>query len=109
MYLLLGIIVSFERWDVGGQRDPRQLRARIDVDVGRQIRWLVERAHAHEGESLNAAVMTPEGNLARRAAMNDMRSAALGRNRDPLRLAEEALDPVGLEQRVSTKALPVSR
>jgi hypothetical protein len=70
------------------------------VDVGRQIRWLVERAHAHEGESLNAAVMAPEGNLAGRAAMNDMRSPALGRNRDPLRLAEEALDPVGLDQRV---------
>src|SRR5271166_98644 len=70
------------------------------MDVRRQRGGYVERADADEADALDAAIVAKDRDLARRAAMNDMRPAAVGRNRNGLRLAREHLDPVGLDQRV---------
>src|SRR5271166_1517631 len=70
------------------------------MDVRRQRGGFVERADPDEAEALDAAIVAKDRDLARWAAMNDMRPAAVGRNRNGLRLAREHLDPVGLDQRV---------
>src|SRR5208337_4325208 len=70
------------------------------MDVRRQRGGFVERADPDEAEALDAAIVAKDRDLARRAAMNDMRPAAVGRNRNGLRLAREHLDPVGLDQRI---------
>jgi hypothetical protein len=54
------------------ERDPRQLGAGVDVDVWRERRRLIERAHAHEGKRQNAAVVAPHCCSAGRAAVNVM-------------------------------------
>src|SRR5271166_115534 len=68
----LRIVIGLACRNVRGQGDPGQLGARVDVDVGGKPERLVERADAHETQGLAAAVMAPDGDLARRAAMDDM-------------------------------------
>ena len=70
------------------------------MDVRRERRRLVEGSDPDEGERLIAAVVAPEGGLAGRAAMDDMRTAAVGRSGNGLRPAQQQFDPLGLDQGV---------
>src|SRR5215831_10597228 len=54
------IIIGFERRNGMRQRHPRQLRADIDMHIGRQCRRIVERADAHEPQRGAAAVFAPD-------------------------------------------------
>src|SRR3982751_4110325 len=58
------IVIGLEGGRVLGQGDPGQLRARVDVDVGRQRRRAVERADADEAEHLAPAVIAPQRDAA---------------------------------------------
>ena len=53
------VVVLGHGHGTGGQHDPGLLGRREDVDVGRQVIGLVQRAHAHEAHQPVAAVVAP--------------------------------------------------
>jgi hypothetical protein len=83
----LHVIVDIERRDTFGQPHPRQLRAGEDVDVRRQCRRIVQRAHAHEPERRATAIVAPERRLTDRAAIDLVRPAVVRRHGDRRRFA----------------------
>ena len=107
--VLARIVIIVESGRAFGKGDPRQLRARVDVDVGRDGGGIVERADPHEAQRDAAAIMAPNGGLAVRAAMDDMRSAAVGRDGDSDRLPERISTRDVSISALMTKALPVCR
>ncbi len=98
--LLLELVVLVEGAGVGGEPDPGQLRAHVDVHVGPDRVRPVQRRDPQEAELRTAAVVAPDGDLADRAAVDVVRAAALGGHRDRHRLAGEDLDAIRLDQRV---------
>src|SRR4051794_2083582 len=79
--------------------DPRHLRARVDVDVGRDPRWIVERSRAHEPH-LRPPVLAEDRDLARRAAEDALGAAVVPRHVDRWWVAGEHFDAIVLDQHV---------
>src|SRR5262252_7783753 len=107
---LAGVIVGCEGRDTFRQSDPGELRANIDVHVRRQRRRFVKRADADEAKLRNAAVDAPYCYLAGGAAIDFVRTAAVGRHCDWLRIAGEQDDPICLNERIEhegTSSLPL--
>src|SRR5215213_10203993 len=96
---LLRVVVDVERRNRVRERHPRKLRAREDVNVGRDRRRVVECAGANEPD-LATRVLAVERHLARRAPPDPLLLAAATRDGDGLRLAGEKLHSVGLDQDV---------
>ena len=93
-------VVGLECRHAGGQRDPGQLRPRVDVHIRRQRRRIVERTDADEAQLCQAAVLAPDRRAAIGTAKDPMRPATVGRHRAGDRIAGQQLDPIGLDQRV---------
>ena len=66
---LLHVVVRIERPRRLGKRQPRNLRARVDVDVGLDRRRIIKRACADEPD-VRASVGAEDGDLASRAAID---------------------------------------
>ena len=96
---LLRVVVDLERRHRVGKRDPGQLRARVDVNVGRDGRRVVERPASNESHP-GAGVLAEDSDLARRTTPDLLLLPAVSRHRDKLRLAGEELHSVGLDQEV---------
>ena len=96
---LLRVVVGRERRNRVRQRDPAQLRPRVDVNVRRHARRVVERAGADEQDA-RARVAAVDRDLARRAAEDPLLLAAAAGYVDRRRLAGQQLDAVGFDQRV---------
>src|SRR5262245_58873492 len=67
--VLLGGVVLGHRGVAVGDHDPRLLRRCEDVDVGRQMIRLIERAYPHERvHRARAGIVTPYGDATARTA-----------------------------------------
>ena len=95
----LRVVVDLERRHRLRERDPGQLRPREDVDVGRDLRRVVERAAADESH-LRPAVQAVDRDLAGGAPEDALGRAVVAGHVDRLRVARDELDPVGLDQQV---------
>src|SRR6185295_20170427 len=88
-------------WHVRWNDYPRLLRRREDVDVGRQPRRLVERAHADEAHRVaGAGVVAPDRDAARRTAGDSLSLAAVRRRVDNLHFAVQHLHAICFDHRV---------
>ncbi len=97
----VAVVVLVRRGHAGRDHDPRLLRHREDVDVGRQAVGLVERADAHETHRVaGARIVAPDRDAAMRAAADLLSPAALGRRRHHVDFAMGELHAVGLDHRV---------
>src|SRR5450755_933571 len=98
---LLAVVILVDGDGARRQNDPRLLRARVDVDVGRQPIRLVQRADTDEAHGVAAAaIVAPDGDAASRAARDLLSGAALRWRHDDLGLTREDDDAVGLDQGV---------
>src|SRR6185437_10977287 len=82
---------------------PGQFGACEDVHIRGEARRIVERGDAHEARFVAPAISAPQRGLAFGAAMDDVRTPAVGVHGDGHRIALQHLHPVGLDQRIDRK------
>src|SRR6185437_14372163 len=93
------VVIGLDRARSLRQANPRQLRARIDVDVGLDVPRRIQRADADEAQDVpGAAVIAPQRNLALRTAPDLLPASALGWSHDRLGRAFESLDLAAFDQ-----------
>src|SRR2546427_10271205 len=99
--MLRAVVVLFDGGDIRRENDPRLLRRREDVDVGRQAIGLIERAYANKAHRIACAgVIAPQSDMAGWAAGDLLSLAAVRRRVYQFRLALQQDDAIGFDQRI---------
>ena len=96
---LLWVVVRREGRHGVRKRDPGKLRPRVDVDVRRNARRVVERSAANESRA-SSRIATEDRNLAGRAAEDPLGCLGAARHVDRYRVVREQLHAIGLDQQV---------
>src|SRR5262249_46628295 len=98
------LVVLLERTGSGRQHDPWLPGLRIDVNVGPEAVWLIERPDAYKAHEVpQSAVVTPDRHATHRTAGDDLALAARAGGRHQLRPRRKQHHFVRFEQCIERK------